>query len=175
MTFVIGENGLDIALNNGLDIEFLIKTGNWLGPLIVAAAEAKVKKLLLWGYHGKLVKLAGGIFHTHHHLADGRIEILIALAVKEEIPFDLIKSLSEKSTLEAAFLFLKERSPVLANRLWFRLAKEIEIRSANYIAHYVDSSSMEIGVVLVDRQRKLRWAGPIGIKRINSLDVTLEA
>ena len=33
-------------------------------------------------YHGKLIKLAGGIFHTHHHLADGRLDVLTALAVE---------------------------------------------------------------------------------------------
>ncbi len=174
LTFVIGENGLDIAQNKGLDIDFVIKTGNWLGPLLVAAAKEKVTKLLLWGYHGKLVKLAGGIFHTHHHLADGRLEVLIALAVKEDIPLELIKSLSEKTSLESAFLFLQENSPQLANRLWFRLAKEIEAKSTNYVNRYVVSSAIEIGVVLFDRQRKLRWAGPIGLQRINSLDVTLE-
>ncbi len=174
LTFVIGQNGLDIASSKGLDIDFVIKTGNWLGPLIVAAAKEKIKKLLLWGYHGKLVKLAGGIFHTHHHLADGRIEILIALAVKEGIPLELIKSLSEKNSLESAFLFLQEKSPQLANRLWSRLAKEIELKTTHYVKRYVVSSTIEIGVVLFDRKRKLRWAGPIGLQRINSLDLTLE-
>ena len=27
------------------------------------------------------IKLAGGIFHTHHHLADGRLEVLVALGL----------------------------------------------------------------------------------------------
>ena len=40
-----------------------------------------VRDLLLLGYHGKLIKLAGGIFHTHHHLADGRLEVLVALGL----------------------------------------------------------------------------------------------
>ena len=42
--------------------------------------------MILFGYHGKLIKLAGGIFHTHNHLADARIEILVCLAVKEKVP-----------------------------------------------------------------------------------------
>ena len=67
-----GENGFDLALKLGLASHQILKVGNWLGPLFVAAAESEVKKLLVLGYHGKLVKLAGGIFHTHHHLADGR-------------------------------------------------------------------------------------------------------
>ena len=39
------------------------KSWHWIGPLIVDAA-IKVKAVILFGYHGKLIKLAGGIFHT---------------------------------------------------------------------------------------------------------------
>lgn len=80
LVLVIGENGLDLAPRLGLPPDLLLKAGNWLGPLLVAAAEAGVRRLLLLGYQGKLIKLAGGIFHTHHHLADGRAEVLTALA-----------------------------------------------------------------------------------------------
>ena len=77
LVLVIGENGLDLARQQGLVP--VLKVGNWVGPVLVAAAEAGVRDLLLLGYHGKLIKLAGGIFHTHHHLADGRLEVLVAL------------------------------------------------------------------------------------------------
>jgi len=36
-----------------------------------------------------------GIFHTHNHLADGRIEILVYLAVKEKVPSEIVVKLSE--------------------------------------------------------------------------------
>ena len=88
----------------------IIKTGNWLGPLLVAAAENGVKKLLLFGYHGKLVKLSGGIFHTHHHLADGRLEILTSLAVREGISFDLIELISKSTSVENALLTLEVKA-----------------------------------------------------------------
>ena len=64
----------------------IFKVGNWIGPLLVYAALENVETVILFGYHGKLIKLAGGIFHTHNHLADGRIEILVYLAVLENIP-----------------------------------------------------------------------------------------
>ena len=76
ITFVIGENGLDLAKKYDLPFP-IIKVGNWIGPLLVQAATQKVKKIILLGYYGKLIKLAGGIFHTHNHLADARIEILV--------------------------------------------------------------------------------------------------
>ena len=173
VTFVIGENGLDLALSYGLPANQVIKTGNWLGPLLVAAAENGVKQLLLFGYHGKLVKLSGGIFHTHHHLADGRLEILTSLAVREGISFDLIKLISKSTSVEDALLTLEDLNPEAVSLIWDRMAKEIEIKSRSYVNRYL-SSSMKIGSVLFDRKRQIRWAGFDGLKQINSLGLILK-
>ena len=132
-----------------------------------------MKKLLLFGYHGKLVKLSGGVFHTHHHLADGRIEILTSLAVKERIAFDLIELISKSASVENALLTLEASDPEAVSLIWCRLAKEIEIKSCSYVNRYL-SSSMEIGSVLFDRKRRIRWAGFNGVKQINSLGLILK-
>ena len=63
VVFVIGENGLNLAETCNVELP-IIKVGNWIGPLIVDAATKNVKTIILFGYHGKLIKLAGGIFHT---------------------------------------------------------------------------------------------------------------
>ena len=173
LTFVIGENGMDLALRFGLPAKQIIKTGNWLGPLLVSAAENGVKKLLLFGYHGKLIKLSGGIFHTHHHLADGRLEILTSLAVREGISFDLIQLISKATSVENALLALESKKEEDVALIWGRMAKEIEIQSLSYVNRYL-SSSMEIGSVLFDRQRQIRWAGFKGLKQINSLGLILK-
>ena len=173
LTFVIGENGMDLALKFGLPRNQIIKTGNWLGPLIVAAAENSVKKLLIFGYHGKLVKLSGGIFHTHHHLADARLEILTSLAVREGISLDLIKLISQSTSVENALVALELNNPDDVALIWGRMAEEIEIKSQSYVNRYL-SSSMEIGSVLFDRKRQIRWAGFQGLKQINSLGLILK-
>ncbi len=174
LIFVIGENGFDLALKFGFLPISILKVGNWLGPLIVAAAESGVKKLLVFGYHGKLIKLAGGIFHTHNHLADGRLEILIFLAVNEGLPLDLIQFLSKASSVEEALLILEAKDSELVKKLWFRVATEIEKSSVTYVNRYV-SSSMEIGSALFDRQRSLRWYGQYGFKQLDNLGVTLQS
>ena len=174
LVFVIGENGFDLAINYGLPSKSIIKTGNWIGPLLVAAAEKGIEDVLLFGYHGKLIKLAGGIFHTHHHLADARLEILIALAVKLNVPLELIKDITKTSSIEEAWLMLKGNDSILAYTLWRQIALEIENKSFNYINNYI-SSSCNIGSVLFDRQRKIRWAGSKGIKQLDSLGLSLQA
>ena len=159
ITFVIGENGLDLARQH-LHSPF-IKVGNWIGPLFVYAATKNVKEILLIGYHGKIIKLAGGIFHTHNHLADARIEILIYLSIKSKLPIKLIKQLSNSSTLDEALSIMEVSSPQMVNNLFNQIAIEAEKRTFNYIQRYL-VSNMKIGVAMFDRNRKIRWFGSNG-------------
>ncbi len=173
LTFVIGQNGLDLAERFGLPARSIVKTGNWLGPLVIAAAEEGVKNLLLFGYHGKLIKLAGGIFHTHHHLADGRIEVLTSLAINEQIPLYLVKKINQASSVEDALSLLEHNDSKSVFRLWSRVAMEIENRTQQYITRYM-TSSMSVGAILFDRSRKIRWTGPAGNQHLSSLGLKLK-
>jgi cobalt-precorrin-5B (C1)-methyltransferase len=162
LTLVIGENGLDLAHQLGLaDQQPLLKAGNWIGPLLVASAEAGVSNLLLLGYHGKLVKLAGGIFHTHHHLADGRLEVLAAIALQQGLGVDLIKELLGCASMESALQELQKRDSPQADRVWQAIAQAVELRSEAYLKRY-GTWPMRVGAALFDRQRQLRWAGVTG-------------
>ncbi len=163
LVLVIGENGLDLA--RGLGLAPLLKVGNWLGPVLVAAAEAGVQDLLLLGYHGKLVKLAGGIFHTHHHLADGRFEVLAALGLDQDLSLQQLQRLRHAPSVEEAFQGLE---PEQRERLGRHLAATVEQRSQAYIARYGDWS-MRIGAALFDRGRTLRWCGPVAEDRFFTL------
>ncbi|WP_288260496.1 cobalt-precorrin-5B (C(1))-methyltransferase CbiD [uncultured Prochlorococcus sp.] len=166
VVFVIGENGLNLAKNYNVNLP-IIKIGNWIGPLLVDAAIKKVKTVILFGYHGKLIKLAGGIFHTHNHLADARIEILVYLAVQEKVPHEIIVELSQLDNLEDALLLLERFNKFLADKLFKSLSNTIEKRSFSYVNRYV-KTDMEIASVIFDRKRKVRWAGINGNKYISN-------
>ena len=163
LVLVIGENGLDLAERSGLAPR--LKVGNWMGPVLVAAAEIGVNDLLLFGYHGKLIKLAGGIFHTHHHLADGRLEVLTALAVDQGLPMAELQQIRSAASVEQAFQGL---APAVAERLGAALAAAVEQRSQAYIRRYGDWS-MQIGAALFDRDRLIRWRGPVAVERFFTL------
>jgi len=165
VVFVIGENGLNLAKTCNVNLP-IIKVGNWIGPLIVDAAIKKVKTIILFGYHGKLIKLAGGIFHTHNHLADGRIEILVYLAVKEKVPPQILVKLSNLNNLEDALLVLEKFNKSVAEKLFQNLSNTIEKRSILYVNRYV-KTDMEIASIIFDRKRKIRWAGIYGKKYIS--------
>ena len=155
--FVIGENGLNLAKTYNVNLP-IIKIGNWIGPLLVDAAIKKVKTVILFGYHGKLIKLAGGIFHTHNHLADARIEILVYLAVQEKLPPEIIVELSQLDNLENALQLLERFSKSLTDKLFKNLSNTIEERSFSYVNRYV-KTDMQIASIIFDRKRKIRWAG----------------
>ncbi len=157
VVFVIGENGLNLAKTHNIDLP-IIKIGNWIGPLLVDAAIKKVKTVILFGYHGKLIKLAGGIFHTHNHLADARIEILVYLAVQEKFPPEILVKLSKLDNLENALQLLERFNKTLADKLFKNLSNTIEKRSFTYVNRYV-KTDMEIASIIFDRKRKIRWAG----------------
>ena len=154
IAFVIGENGLDLAQKIGIPFP-IIKVGNWVGPLLVHAATKKLKKILLFGYYGKLIKLAGGIFHTHNHLADARIEILVYLAVKEKLPLKVIHSFMYSQTIDEAIKIVEGYNIEFAKNLIFQISNHVEIRSTEYIQKYI-SSEIKVGVALFDRERKIR-------------------
>ena len=165
VVFVIGENGLNLAKTCKVNLP-IIKVCNWIGPLIVDAAIKNVKTVILFGYHGKLIKLAGGIFHTHNHLADGRIEILVYLALQEKVPSEIIDKLSHINNLEDALLLLERFDKSKAEKLFLNLSNTIEKRSFAYVNRYV-KTDMEIASIIFDRKRRIRWAGTNGNKYIS--------
>jgi cobalt-precorrin-5B (C1)-methyltransferase len=174
LVLVIGENGLDLAPRLGLPHQLLLKAGNWIGPVLVAAAEAGVRRLLLFGYQGKLIKLAAGIFHTHHHLADGRAEVLTAFAALEGLVGPPLRALHSAATVEAALAELEATDSALAQRLRDRLAAAVESRSASYLARH-GGGSMAVGAVLFDRSRRICAAGPIGGPLLEALSEVVAA
>lgn len=169
LVLVIGENGLDLAPRLGLPAGLLLKAGNWLGPLLVAAADAGVRRLLLFGYQGKLIKLAGGIFHTHHHLADGRLEVLTALAALEGLSGAPLAALHRAGTVEAALAALQTLDPALAERLRARIAAAVEERALAYVGRHAQAAPPQLGAALFDRERRLCALGPQGAILVHAL------
>jgi cobalt-precorrin-5B (C1)-methyltransferase len=172
LVFCIGENGLDLAQRMGIGRDRIVKTANWLGPLLAEAGMLNVSQLLLFGYHGKLIKLAGGIFHTHHHLADGRLEILVAAAARMGLSAPLLSGIFECETAEAVLGYLGEIDEREGSN-WVQLvygyiADRIDARSQTYI-YSQSQGQVQVGSVLFDRQREIIVASPIGSALLTAL------
>jgi cobalt-precorrin-5B (C1)-methyltransferase len=157
LVFCVGENGLDCSQKLGIDPQRLVKTANWLGPMLVEAGLQGVESILLFGYHGKLIKLAGGIFHTHHHLADGRLEILTAHGANAGLPTPALQAVFTCPTAEAALQCLRGLdlgNGEWVNRVYGAIAETIDRRSQAYIQAHSDRT-VQVGSILFDRNRNI--------------------
>ncbi|MDE5083938.1 MAG: cobalt-precorrin-5B (C(1))-methyltransferase CbiD [Trichodesmium sp. St18_bin1] len=158
LVFCVGENGLDIAGKMGISPEQTVKTANWLGPMLVAAAIAGVESILLLGYHGKLIKLAGGIFHTHHHLADGRLEILTAHCANIGLPTSVIQEVFTCTTTEKALKLLRSidtnNQDDWVGKVYGAIASKIDQRCQAYIFNH-SQKQVQVGSMLFDRDREI--------------------
>lgn len=163
LVFCVGENGLDLARKMGINPQQLVKTANWLGSMLVTAGEKKVKSILLFGYHGKLIKLAGGIFHTHHHLADGRLEVFTAHCAKQGLPTEALQEIFSCPTTEAALQYLREldsqSNDNFVGKVYHSLAVTIDKRAQDYIYNHC-GETVSIGSILFDRQRQIIITSP---------------
>ena len=165
LVFCIGENGLDLARQLGIDPKALVKTANWLGPLLVEAGCQGVRSILLFGYHGKLMKLAAGIFHTHHHLADGRREILTAYCAKAGMPADVCSAVFAAATAEDALAQLRaldaETRSNWVDRIYGDIALQIDLRSSDCIFTHTNRR-IPVGSVMFGRDRQIIVKSEIG-------------
>ncbi|PZU97483.1 MAG: cobalt-precorrin-5B (C(1))-methyltransferase [Leptolyngbya sp.] len=154
LVFCLGENGLDLAVKLGINPDCRVKTANWLGPMLVEAGQLGVAGVLLLGYHGKLIKLAGGIFHTHHHVADGRQEILAACCAAKDVPLPVIQKVFLAETVEAGLGILREFDEAIAGQVYKYIVERIDERAAAYV-HAHTGSSLTVGSMVFDRQRQI--------------------
>jgi cobalt-precorrin-5B (C1)-methyltransferase len=158
LVFCVGENGLDLAQKLGIEKQRLIKIANWIGPMLVAAGFCNIKEILLFGYHGKLIKLAGGIFHTHHHLADGRLEILTAHCINLGLDYEIAKQVFRCQTTDVALellrVFDEKNKTNWVEKIYGAIAATIDSKAQKYI-HIHSEKNVLVSSVLFDRRRKI--------------------
>ena len=92
-----------------------VKCSNFIGDTLDEAVKLGFKNILLCGHFGKFVKLAGGMFNTHSFYGDCRMEILCAHGALCGVPNDILKSIMDCATVDAALDILKYDNLVFNN------------------------------------------------------------
>ncbi|WP_088224950.1 cobalt-precorrin-5B (C(1))-methyltransferase CbiD [Desulfosporosinus sp. FKB] len=102
-----GHYGFRVA-TEGFDVptEAVIQMSNFVGFLLEEAVYRGIEDVVLVGHIGKLIKVSGGIFHTHNRVADARTEILLAHAALSGIKTETLRALAEFPTTEGAAIEL---------------------------------------------------------------------
>jgi cobalt-precorrin-5B (C1)-methyltransferase len=151
LVFCIGSNGMQVARRLKLREEAIVQTGNWIGALLVEAGLRGAESVLLLGYQGKLIKLAGGIFNTSSHLADGKLEIISAAVVRTG-NMEAASAVLDAKTADDAYKILVKLE--LAEPIFNHLAKKISEKARRYVQKY-GNVNLEIHTILFDRQGQI--------------------
>lgn len=145
VVFAPGKIGQDIAVNRyGLPAETVIQTSNFIGHMLESAVLYKMKKVLLFGHLGKLVKVASGVFHTHNRMADARLETLAAYMAAEGAPQQAIIEVLACTTTEAAMPIIARYS---VQSVYNILAQRASARAQRYVF-----DELTVGTVIITLQ-----------------------
>ena len=142
LIFVPGKIGETIAQKLGYPAASIVQTSNFIGFMLEAAAERKIKKIILCGHIGKLIKVAAGIFHTHNRVADARLETLAAYAAAEGLNFVEVQKILAANTTEDATKIISANN---LERVYKKIAARASFRARRYVF-----GEIEIGTILVD-------------------------
>lgn len=121
--FAFGNYGKSYCETLGLDLEQLVITSNFVGFMIESAVKLGFQKVILLGHIGKAIKLAGGIFHTHSRVADGRMEVMGANAFLYGLSKEKIRKILLSNTVEEACNYVEDKNffDYLANRIRYKM------------------------------------------------------
>jgi cobalt-precorrin-5B (C1)-methyltransferase len=107
--FTFGNYGSDFAKSKfNINDEYIVKMSNFIGYMLEKAEQYGMRKLLLVGHLGKLVKVAAGIFNTHSRVADARMEILAAYCALEGASREAVERIYSCNTTDAAVEIIRE-------------------------------------------------------------------
>ncbi len=142
IVFAPGKIGQDIAINHyGLPAEAVVQTSNFIGHMLENAVKYGMRRVLLFGHLGKIVKVSAGIFHTHNRMADARMETLAAYLAVSGAPQAAIEEVLSATTTEAAMPIIARYNLSGVYRL---LAERASARAMRYVF-----GDLTVGTVIV--------------------------
>ncbi|SEA05997.1 cobalt-precorrin-5B (C(1))-methyltransferase CbiD [Selenomonas ruminantium] len=142
LIFVPGKIGERLAGKWQLPAQAMVQTSNFIGFMLEAAQQREIKRVLLFGHIGKLIKVAAGCFYTHNRIADGRLETMAAYGAAEGLSTSDVQAVLSANTTEDALAVLERAN--LKSRVCQRLAERASLRAERYLFQ-----KMQVGTVMV--------------------------
>jgi hypothetical protein len=99
----------------------------------------------------RMLEFAAG--HTHHHVADGRQEILAACCTAVGVPLLVVQTVLQAETVEAGLGLLRQHDEAIAQQVYQGIVERIDQRAAAYV-HAHTGQALTIGSMVFDRQRQ---------------------
>jgi cobalt-precorrin-5B (C1)-methyltransferase len=141
IVFVPGRIGQNVASERlKLNPEIIVQTSNFIGHMLENALDKGIKRVLIIGHLGKIVKVAAGIFHTHNRVADARLETLAAYAATCGASQAAVEQILACTTTEAAMTVITAYD---LQRVYLVLARRASLRAERYVF-----GEMTVGTVI---------------------------
>ena len=123
-----------VSQQMSIDGDYVVTMSNFVGYMLQEVVRLGFRHVVLVGHPGKLVKIAAGIFHTHSHIADGRMETLISHLALMGAPVELLQAVDRCDTTEAAIELIAERGwqavyHQIARKICFRVDQMLRFSS----------------------------------------------
>lgn len=132
VVLVFGNYGQEMAVKLGYQPKEIVRMSNFVGYMLRECQHLKIKRVIVLGHLGKIVKLAGGIFNTHSRVADARQEIIAAYTAVLGADKEIICSiLSSNTSAEAVGIIIQAGLEgvfdLLAERVVMRIKEYLRV------------------------------------------------
>lgn len=107
LVFTPGGMGAQQISKLGAPADAVVQTSNFVGQMLDAALKRKVRRILLFGHIGKLIKVSAGVFQTHSKIADARRETMAAHLALLGARRELIAEVMKANTIDAVIPLIK--------------------------------------------------------------------
>ncbi|MDP3731977.1 MAG: cobalt-precorrin-5B (C(1))-methyltransferase CbiD [Candidatus Omnitrophota bacterium] len=136
----------------GLKPDSIVKIGDHVGFMLSECVKKKIRKVMLIGHIGKLVKLVNGQFNTHCQFGDERIETIAHYAKLSQATRPVLEEILKQTSAEATIAILKNNSLTQA---FHRLAQKI----VSAINEFTDNQ-LQINCILLSLKGEILSAYP---------------
>ena len=150
LIFVLGESGEKsvrkylMTCGKDLNKTAFVLVSNYIGIMLDEAKKLGVKKILLAGTGGKLVKVAADIMNTHSHVADGRMETICTFAAMAGADAAVIRKLyASRTVVEANGILRSENLMGIWQAISDKAAEKCQLRTQHCV---------ETAVLLLDEK-----------------------
>lgn len=126
----------------------IVQTGDFVGYMVDKAVEKGVREVVFLGHSGKLVKLAAGIFNTHHKMGDARNEVIAAYAGAAGANTKAIQQILQANTTEEATEILQQAD--LQQATYDKIAQRVNLRLTERT-----KSKIRFSIIIVSMEGKI--------------------
>lgn len=137
----------------GLRFGLTVQVANEIGFALGSCVKLGLRRVIVAGHPGKMLKIAAGSFDTNNRISDGRFEALCTHTVLATRSCEHVEQLYSCSTTEAAMALMEEKfTPEARGMIWNSLASRAAERCKAHVfgglevaAAFLDNAGRVLG------------------------------